>query len=73
MERDVVEGKAVNDLSPVDTTILASTVETAIVAPRYGVVVAQTQHVGRVLADQSKPVVASGDASLTEVVPYRDR
>jgi NAD(P) transhydrogenase subunit beta len=49
---DVPEGKTVNETSPDDTAILASYAEKVVIAPGYGLAVAQAQHEVRELADQ---------------------
>ena len=49
---DVPEGKTVNETSPEDTAILARYAQKVVIAPGYGLAVAQAQHEVRELADQ---------------------
>jgi len=49
---DVPEGKTVNETSPEDTAILARYADKVVIAPGYGLAVAQAQHGVRELADQ---------------------
>ena len=49
---DVPEGKTVNETSPEDTAILARYADKVVIAPGYGLAVAQAQHEVRELADQ---------------------
>ncbi|MFB6273508.1 MAG: NAD(P)(+) transhydrogenase (Re/Si-specific) subunit beta [Salinibacter sp.] len=48
---DVPEGKTVNETSPEDTAILARYADKVVIAPGYGLAVAQAQHEVRELAD----------------------
>jgi NAD(P) transhydrogenase subunit beta len=48
---DVPEGKTVNETSPDDTAILARYADKVVIAPGYGLAVAQAQHEVRELAD----------------------
>ncbi len=48
---DVPEGKTVNETSPEDTAILARYAQKVVIAPGYGLAVAQAQHEVRELAD----------------------
>ncbi len=48
---DVPEGKTVSETSPEDTAILARYAEKVVIAPGYGLAVAQAQHEVRELAD----------------------
>jgi NAD(P) transhydrogenase subunit beta len=48
----VPEGKTVNETSPEDTAILARYADKVVIAPGYGLAVAQAQHEVRELADQ---------------------
>jgi len=49
---DVPEGKTVNETSPDDTAILARYADRVVIAPGYGLAVAQAQHEVRELADR---------------------